>query len=206
MTEHSAGDITTLPGKSDRGSLRKHFYAVRARESADEERQQTLRDALRDWLLGEEFHIVGLYMPFRGEPDIVAAVLDAVRERGGAAALPVIDDLKCGLMHYALWSGAAEELSPGKYGILEPLSGVSCEPDVILSPCVAVSCSGFRLGNGGGFFDRYLRAVRQAGGRPRAVAVAYVALMSESVQGESHDEPFDWIATEAGVRPVQAVK
>ena len=206
MTEHSTEDITTLTDKSDRKSLRKHFYAVRARESADEEKQGALREALAEWLCVREVHVVGLYTPFRGEPDIVEAMLEVIRERGAAAALPVIDDLKGGLMHYALWNGSAEELSPGKYGILEPLAGEQCVPDVILSPCVAVNRAGFRLGNGGGFFDRYLRAVRLDGGRPETVAVAYEALMSDAVQAESHDEPFDWIATEAGVRPAETAE
>lgn len=203
MTEHSAGDITTLRGKSDRKSLRKHFYQVRARESTDEGRQAALRDALRNWLGGQNFRVVGLYMPFRGEPDVVDAVLGVIRARAGRAALPVIDSLTAGAMHYALWNGTREELARGECGILEPLCGGRCEPDVILSPCVALNRAGFRLGNGGGFFDRYLKAVRSAGACPQTVAVGYEALVSDSVQAERHDEAFDWIATEAGVRKAE---
>ncbi len=185
--------------KCDRKGLRKSFYAVRARQSADQGKVQALGSALRAWLGKADFQCIGLYAPFRGEPDIVPAVLAAAGQSGAKVALPVIDDLKAGLMHYAVWDGSGDGLAPGQYGILEPRDGQTVVPDVILSPCVAVSPQGIRLGNGGGFFDRYLPAVRARGINPQTVAVAFDALVSEAVIAQSHDAPFDWIATESGV-------
>ena len=75
-----------------------------------------------------------------------------------------------GLMHYARWSPQMP-MKAGAYGIAEPAVDEQLEPDVIVSPCVAVTRAGMRLGNGGGYFDRYL-ALRQALGRTPAATVA----------------------------------
>ena len=200
-------NISTLSGKSDRtdrNALRKRFYAMRSGLSAGSWVCAALRGELSAWLGQRSFSLIGLYMPFRAEPDVTAAVLDAARQMHARVALPVIDDLRGALMHYALWSGAASELAPGAYGILEPVPDREVVPDLILSPCVAVSPSGVRLGNGGGFYDRYLASLRAKGVFPVTVAVAYEALVSNDVAARKHDALFDWIATERGV--VKAVR
>lgn len=192
-------NISTLSGECDRNALRKRFYAMRTEQSARTGVCAALREELCAWLSRGGFSLIGLYMPFRAEPDVTDAVLGVARTMHARLALPVIDDLRGGIMHYALWSGTVSDLVPGAFGIAEPASARAVVPDVILSPCVAVSPSGVRLGNGGGFFDRYLAALRAKGASPVTVAVAYEALVWEELRAEKHDQLFDWIATEKGV-------
>jgi len=63
-----------------------------------------------------------------------------------------------------------------------------------------VTPEGFRLGNGGGFFDRYMAKMAAENRRPMTVAVAYDALVTNDFCPQAHDVAFDWIATESGVR------
>lgn len=86
----------------------------------------------------------------------------------------------------------------GTFGITEPVGGIPVVPDVIFAPCVAVTSSGFRLGNGGGFFDRWL--ADPATEAVVTVAVAAEGLVTKEFEPQLHDRPFQWLATENGVR------
>lgn len=93
-----------------------------------------------------------------------------------------------------------EELRPGKYGILEPLSHCPVvEPrklELILVPCCTGNARGQRLGYGGGFYDRYLEDT----GCP-AVLLCRGRLVRESIPVEEHDRTMDHLVTEAGMVP-----
>lgn len=84
-----------------------------------------------------------------------------------------------------------EDLARGAYGILEPNSGKSVEPakgDLVLVPAVAADKTGNRLGNGKGYYDRYLSALTAD---PRRMAVLPDFAVVEKVPVESHDETVD---------------
>ncbi len=93
---------------------------------------------------------------------------------------------------------ALEELVPGAYGILEPppesppveADGV----DLAVIPCLGCSHSGHRLGQGGGFYDRFLSHYR--GG---TVMVCREKLIREDIPLEPHDYPVPWVLTERGL-------
>ncbi len=70
-------------------------------------------------------------------------------------------------------------------------------PEVLLVPMLAFDRSGYRLGYGGGYYDRTLAALRAAG-RVLAVGIAYAAQEVPSVPHGPRDERLDWIATDAG--------
>lgn len=91
----------------------------------------------------------------------------------------------------------------GAFGIQEPQIDRLVCPDVIFSPCLGVNHLGFRLGNGGGFFDRYLLQ-RKLDCKPlTTVAVAFDELIVDENYQQQHDIAFDWIATESGFRPTK---
>ena len=91
-----------------------------------------------------------------------------------------------------------KELSPGAYGILEPpADSPTVEADGVdfaVLPCLSCSHSGHRLGQGGGFYDRFL--ARYQGG---AVLLCREKLIREDVPLEPHDCPVPWVLTERGL-------
>jgi 5-formyltetrahydrofolate cyclo-ligase len=71
-------------------------------------------------------------------------------------------------------------------------------PDALLIPCVGFSGDKFRLGYGGGFYDRTLAAMASAGATPVAIGIGFAAC-EVALEAEAHDLPMDWLVTERGV-------
>jgi 5-formyltetrahydrofolate cyclo-ligase len=82
-------------------------------------------------------------------------------------------------------------------GLPAPDAGPEVVPDVVLVPCVGYTRSGWRLGYGGGYFDRWLALHPHV----TAVGVAWSASEIEQADWEAqpHDRPLTLIVTEAGV-------
>ena len=70
-------------------------------------------------------------------------------------------------------------------------------PDLLFVPCVGFDADGYRLGYGGGYYDRTLAAWPVAT-KPVTVGIAYEACRTEALGREAHDIPLDLIITEAG--------
>lgn len=133
--------------------------------------------------------------PWRGEVDLVAWVGrwlagDAARE----ACLPVVD--KPGqAMRFLRWYPEAV-MERDHHGIPIPAEAAALTPELVLIPLNVFDRAGYRLGYGGGYFDRTLAALRPA---PICVGVAFELARADTVHPQDHDQPMDWIVTEAGV-------
>lgn len=136
--------------------------------------------------------VVAFCWPIKNEPDVRAA-LEAWRLQGARAALPVVINEDSPLAFRA-WEPDAP-LEPDRYGIPMPVEGDWLTPDAILLPLNAFDGDGYRLGYGGGFFDRTLAALSP---RPLAVGVGFEMNRVDSIRPEPHDQRLDWIVTEAG--------
>ena len=86
-------------------------------------------------------------------------------------------------------------LEPDRYGIPTPMAGEWLIPDLILLPLNGFDSDGYRLGYGGGYFDRTLAALCP---RPLAVGVGFEINRLPTIRPESHDQRLDWLVTEAG--------
>ncbi len=82
-----------------------------------------------------------------------------------------------------------------RYGIPIPADGAVLIPDVVLLPLVAFDRCGFRLGYGGGYFDRTLVAIVP---RPFTVGIGFEVARVDTIQPQAHDIPLDAVVTEAG--------
>ena len=74
-------------------------------------------------------------------------------------------------------------------------------PERLIVPLLAFDSIGYRLGYGGGFYDRTLAKLR-ARGPVHAIGYAYAGQEVDAVPRESYDQPLDWLATEEFLRPV----
>jgi 5,10-methenyltetrahydrofolate synthetase len=136
---------------------------------------------------------VSVYWPFKGEPDL-RLWMDQVRSHGGRTALPVVV-AKAQPLVFRLWS-RGEPLERGVWNIPVPSRSVLAEPDIVIAPVVGFDRAGFRLGYGGGFYDRTLAALAK---RPRIVGVGYQQAAIDTIYPQPFDIPMDMIVTEAGV-------
>ncbi|MGC4027914.1 MAG: 5-formyltetrahydrofolate cyclo-ligase [Steroidobacteraceae bacterium] len=139
--------------------------------------------------------VVSGWWPLRGEPDL-RPWLAQLKEAGVGAALPLVSE-KGAPLKFRLWEPGCR-MERGFWNIPQPAEAREVEPDLVLAPGVGFDRARFRLGYGGGYFDRTL-AARLATGRPRAVMLAYAASLLDSIHPLPHDIPFDAVVTEQGV-------
>jgi 5-formyltetrahydrofolate cyclo-ligase len=142
-----------------------------------------------------EGRTVSLYWPFRAEPDLRAWGAGVVA-RGGRLALPVVLERGRPLVFRAWAPG--DPLVPGVWNIPVPERDARVVPDIIIAPVVGFDAAGYRLGYGGGYFDRTLAALPP--GR-RAFGVGYALAALPTIHPLPHDVPLDAIVTPDGVLP-----
>jgi 5-formyltetrahydrofolate cyclo-ligase len=135
------------------------------------------------------------YMPMRSEID----PLPAMRAHPGVVCVPVIPALHSPLVFHR-WD-ADMPMVPGRFGALVPALADPLVPHILIVPLLAYDARGYRLGYGGGFYDRTLAQLR-AGGGVLAIGLAYSAQEQPEVPIEPTDEKLDLIVTEAGVAEI----
>jgi 5-formyltetrahydrofolate cyclo-ligase len=86
-----------------------------------------------------------------------------------------------------------------RYGIPVPQTEEVANPTVLLIPVVAFDDTGYRLGYGGGFFDRTLAALAEAGQESIAVGIGFALARVNSVVHQPHDQRMDFVVTETGI-------
>ena len=145
-------------------------------------------------LLAQRTGILGVYWPFRGEFD-PRPLVDWVIAEGGGVALPVVVDKK-GPLEYRAWR-PGETLVDGVWNIPVPEKRDIVTPAVVLAPLVGFDPACYRLGYGGGYFDRTLAALRP---KPVAIGVGFAVQELETIHPQPFDIPMDLIVTEKGVR------
>ncbi len=149
-------------------------------------------DVLRDVLRAHAGLVLAGYMPMRGEID----PRPAMAAHAGPVAVPVVTGPAQPLAFRAWHPDAA--MVPGAFGALIPREGAWLVPSVLIVPLLAFDAAGYRLGYGGGFYDRTLEGLRGAGD-VLAIGLAYAAQRVASVPRQQTDQPLDLIVTETGV-------
>jgi 5-formyltetrahydrofolate cyclo-ligase len=135
--------------------------------------------------------MVSLYWPFRGEPDL-RPWMASINERGGLTALPVVIEKGQPLVFRAYVPG--DRLEKGVWNIPIPAEGDPVLPDIVISPIVGIDPGYYRLGYGGGFFDRTLAAMPF---KPLVIGVGYELQRIATIYPQPHDIPMDQVVTEA---------
>jgi 5-formyltetrahydrofolate cyclo-ligase len=125
-----------------------------------------------------------------------APLMTWLQAEGFRLALPVMQGRGKPLLMRAWTPGDA--MKAAAWGIAEPTDDKpALDPDILLVPLLAFDVRGYRLGYGGGFYDRTLHRLRKL--KPVvAVGLAYDELRVDAVPAESYDERLDWVLTPSG--------
>lgn len=139
--------------------------------------------------------IIAGYSAIRTELDPRPA-LERLHGLGFRICLPVVE-ARAMPLRFRPWAPGAE-MVVGAYGAMIPADDRPVAPDLVVVPLLAFDARGYRLGYGGGFYDRTLQVLRAQ--RPvSALGLAYGAQQVASVPVEATDQPLDAVITETGV-------
>lgn len=187
--------LTVLDWAAWRRDARRCLLAARrALPEADRQRRNTAIDAaLRDGFGAIGGATVAFCWPFAGEPDPRFAVR-RWRRAGSRAALPVVAARRQPLVFRAWWPGVA--MARGVYAIPYPSDTEPVTPEAVVVPLVGFDEAGYRLGYGGGYFDRTLAALEP---RPITIALGYEVARMHTIHPQAHDVPMDFVVTEAAI-------
>ena len=186
------------PAANDRDSLRKKLVAARQALPDRLERAVDLQRTLRAWLVGRRETSIGAYWPIKGEFDPLPALFrwteGAVEGVTRVIGLPVAHRETQSLRFHVWYPGC--ETEDDAYDIPKPKGTEEFLPQMLIVPCLGFGPGGVRLGYGGGFFDRTLRALTP---RPVTVGVSYTHGFLPLLRSEPDDLPLDALLTEDGV-------
>ena len=194
------GDSSTVSAL--RTALRRQRLAARSALADDERRPASARiEAHLTALLSDRpAGTLAFCWPIRGEFDC-RPLAGKLLARGWRLCQPVAVEEGRPLV-FRRWTPTTP-MARDHHGIPVPAAGESVTPDVVLVPLVAFDAHGYRLGYGGGYFDRTLASMAP---RAFAVGVGFELARADSVHPQPHDVPMDAVVTEAGVhRPTPSV-
>ena len=167
-------------------------------------RETIAKDRLLEWRADMDRHlyrgfpglrgsVVAICWPYRNEYD-ARHLAARLRDTGTTTLLPVVL-AKATPLRFRKWHpGVATARGP--LGIPYPTESPFVQPNVVLLPMVGFDLAGYRLGYGGGYFDRTL-AVAQP--RPVVIGVVHEIAKMETIHPQEHDIPVDYVVTERGV-------
>jgi 5-formyltetrahydrofolate cyclo-ligase len=139
---------------------------------------------------------VGFCLSLIHEPDLRPLIMSWIEsgQAGFAALLPVVREANAALV-FRKWT-PGERLIADRYGIPTPAEGEFLVPQALLLPVNVFDAAGYRIGYGGGFFDRTLAALKPA---PLSIGVGFELARVDSIRPEAHDIRLDAMVSEAGV-------
>lgn len=173
-----------------KAAARAAAFARRAKAFAAGQGQAA--EILADYLAPHKGKILSGYMPMRSEID----PLPAMAAHQGPVGVPVIV-AKAAPLRFREWSPGCR-LVEGTFKALVPVEGAWLEPEVVIVPMLAWDRRGYRLGYGGGFYDRTLELLRSRG-PVLAVGFAFAAQEMAEVPIDEFDQRLDAVVTEKGV-------
>ena len=144
---------------------------------------------LDEMIAAQPNEIVSAYWPIRAEPDL-RSWMRAACLRGLRVALPVAVELGQP-MTFREWRPDSA-MARGLWKIPYPATGPEVLPTTVLAPLVGFDSECYRLGYGGGFFDRTLAAMHR---KPVVIGVGYPQLRIPTIFPQRHDIPMNWIMT-----------
>ena len=185
----------------EKKALRAALIEARNQLPDRQERADLLQRVMRIWLVGRPDLVIGAYWPIKGEFDPLPALhrwkedgelLDQPQPR--RIGLPVVNKETRSMTFHAWYPGCPME--EDAYGIPKPKDTEIITPTLLFAPCVGYGPGGYRLGYGGGFYDRMLSSLNP---KPFSVGLGFGMGFLPDFEPEPHDMPLDAILNDYGV-------
>ena len=181
-------------------ALRKALLEQRLNLPDRLQRAELLQRVMRIWLVGRTDVVIGAYWPIKGEFDPLPALhrkedgelIDQPQPR--RIGLPVVNREHKTMTFHAWYPGCPME--EDAYGIPKPKDTELIVPTLLFVPCVGYSAGGYRLGYGGGFYDRMLGSLDP---KPVTVGLGFGTDFVDDFEPEPHDMPLDAILNDHGI-------
>jgi len=179
--------------KSEKQNIRKFLIDRRNELSSEYEEGNNSHIHIRILLEDIGKCKIGSYLPFRNEIS-TKLIHELLFSLGLEISLPCINDKDQNLI-FRNWK-AKDDLVKNKYGILQPKEdAIETHPEMIIVPLVGFSMSGYRLGYGGGYYDKFIDAKNKAD-NIITLGFGYTFQEVDDLPIESHDQKLNWILTE----------
>jgi len=184
----------------EKKALRKTLIEQRLHMPDRQARANILQNVMRIWLVGRPETVIGAYWPIKGEFDPLPALhrwkedgelLDQPQPR--RIGLPVVDKVHKTLVFHAWYPGCRME--EDAFGIPKPKDTEVIVPTLLFVACVGYGPGGYRLGYGGGFYDRTLATLQP---KPFTVGLGFTQGFLPDFEPQPHDVPLDAILNENG--------
>jgi 5,10-methenyltetrahydrofolate synthetase len=185
--------------KAWKASLRKELLARRQAVTVADRRtwNAAITQHLTDGFPQLAGMTIGIYWPYQGEFDPRHAVRH-FRDRGARAALPEVVR-KAEPLQFRHWRPGVAMMR-GVYDIPVPQGTEMVVPDALIMPPVGFDAAGYRLGYGGGFYDRTLASIAP---RPLTIGVAFELSRVDTIHPQEFDLAMDYVVTERGIFKTQ---
>lgn len=181
-----------------RWRIRKRTELVARRRAVQRPLKDRVRTTVIDGIVkiidaeGSAPRVIGGYWPIKGEIDLMP-LMRLLAAQNHDTALPVIVE-KESPVEFWRWRPNSS-MTRGVWDIPVPSERDPVVPDILLVPLVGYDDECFRLGNGGGYYDRTLAAMDQ---KPLCIGVGYACTRQQTIFPQDHDIPMDVIVTEEG--------
>ena len=176
--------------------IRKHHLKIRQEMSPTNVKDNSILINKRILNLLYEFNSVmsiGLFYPYKNEVDVILMALE-LEKKGLVCSLPKVIN-EHNPLKYFFYSPNISNLEKGYGGIMEPTGYETIDPDIIIVSCSAFNDKGYRVGYGGGFFDRTLSQLKQ---KKKIISILAAFENQKTIYQfqDSFDEKVDYICTE----------
>jgi len=178
-------------------TYRKQARLHQERRAVDQSDFEKIVDVFFDDFDLEEGQSVALYWPFKKEFDC-RALMDELIQQGVTVALPVMQkDTR--ILDFVQWTHDTE-MKKNDIGIMEPQGAQSITPDIVIAPLLAFDQKGYRLGQGGGYYDTTIAALREKQDTPFIGIGYFDQAVLFDLPREEHDIRLDYLLTPDGIK------
>ena len=174
----------------DKREVRKKYTKVRANIENRDEKNKKIRENLKNLEIYKNAKSVFVFISYKSEVDTKKIIEDIIKD-GKKLLVPLVK----GKDMIAVEVNGIEDLEPNKMGILEPKSGEEVlDVDLTITPGLAFDSEGYRLGYGGGYYDKFFAKVDTI-----RMGIGYSDQIVEEVPHEDYDKKLSYLLTDKGL-------